>query len=349
MPDPGKHVTPPSADEWTSRLQAVLAADGSRRDASEALEWLVSQGLDRPALPAAGHTLTRWRALAMVGGHDLSLAKLYEGHTDAIAILAEFDLADAAPTGTRWAVWAAEPPRGRARFIDEGHGLGWLEGNKLWCSGARGCTHALMTAWRDEDRQPQLVRLALDQTGIEVLPEQWKAVGMAASASLDLRFDGRVRAQAIGKPGEYLSRPGFWHGGAGIAACWWGAARSLAQALRRSSRDDPLARAALGRVDLGLETSAALLREAAAWIDANPRADARARALRARLGVERCATEILDQVGRTLGAGPFCRDADFARRAADLPVFLRQNHGDRDLAALGQLVVADEETGTWRL
>ncbi len=342
-------MTPPSADAMVSRLQAALAAEGSRSAVSEALEALVAQGLDRPPLPAGGDTLARWRMLAAVGGHDLSLAKLYEGHTDAIAILAELGVADAAPPGSRWAVWAAEPPGGRVRLIDQGHGVGWLEGTKLWCSGARGCTHALMTAWRDEDRQPQLVRLAIDQPGIEVFSTQWKAVGMAASASLDLRFDGRVRAQAVGRPGEYLTRAGFWHGGAGIAACWWGAARSLALALRRSARDDPLARAALGRVELALETTAALLRETAAWLDANPAADARAQALRVRLGVERCATEVLDQVGRTLGAGPFCRDADFARRAADLPVFLRQSHGDRDLAALGQLVSAGEESVAWRL
>jgi hypothetical protein len=43
---------------------------------------------------------------------------------------------------------------------------------------------------------------------------------------------------------------------------------------------------------------------------------------------------------RALGAGPLCRNARFARALADLPVFLRQSHAERDLAALGELVAA---------
>ena len=84
------------------------------------------------------------------------------------------------------------------------------------------------------------------------------------------------------------------------------------------------------------DITAALLRQCAAWIDANPTRDASAVALRARLSAEQTATLTLDEVGRALGATPFCRDARFARAAADLPVFIRQSHAERDLAALGE-------------
>jgi len=53
-------------------------------------------------------------------------------------------------------------------------------------------------------------------------------------------------------------------------------------------------------------------------------------------------------VGRAMGATPFCRDARFARLAADLPVFLRQSHAERDLAELGRLVTAQDDPG-WQL
>jgi hypothetical protein len=46
-----------------------------------------------------------------------------------------------------------------------------------------------------------------------------------------------------------------------------------------------------------------------------------------------------------LGAGPYCKDRQFARLIADLPVFLRQSHAERDLAALGRQVI----NGTWSL
>ena len=40
-------------------------------------------------------------------------------------------------------------------------------------------------------------------------------------------------------------------------------------------------------------------------------------------------------VGRALGAGPLGHDREHARRVSDLTVYLRQHHGERDLAALG--------------
>ena len=44
--------------------------------------------LDLP-LPGSGATWERWAAFADLAGEDLSLARLGEGHADAIAILAE--------------------------------------------------------------------------------------------------------------------------------------------------------------------------------------------------------------------------------------------------------------------
>jgi hypothetical protein len=44
---------------------------------------------------------------------------------------------------------------------------------------------------------------------------------------------------------------------------------------------------------------------------------------------------VLRHAGHALGAGPMCRDPAIARRFADLPVFLRQSHAERDLAEIG--------------
>ena len=79
------------------------------------------------------------------------------------------------------------------------------------------------------------------------------------------------------------------------------------------------------------------------------RADASAVALRVRLAAEATATRVLDETGRALGATPFCRDPRFARMAADLPVFLRQSHAERDCAALGERVLAHQEGPAWPL
>jgi hypothetical protein len=91
-----------------------------------------------------------------------------------------------------------------------------------------------------------------------------------------------------------------------------------------------------------------LLHDAARWIDAHPQGDASEVARRVRLAAAEGATEVLEEVAAALGATPFCTDAAFARAAADLPVFIRQSHGDRDYAALGQQLVSQGE-GLWAL
>jgi hypothetical protein len=76
--------------------------------------------------------------------------------------------------------------------------------------------------------------------------------------------------------------------------------------------------------------------------------------LRARLAVEAAATEVMHHAGRALGAAPLCRNQRFARAMADLPVFLRQSHAERDLAALGEALLEQarsdgQRRGAWSL
>lgn len=312
----------------------------------EKLQTLIDARLAELPRPGKGETLARWRALAAVAGHDLGLVKLYEGHTDALAIMAELG-ADQPAAGTRWGVWAAEPPHARLRCRFQSDGSVRLDGRKAWCSGAAQLTHALVTAWDEHDR-PQLVAVMLDQPEVEVTAEGWRAVGMASTASVEVVFTD-APGHTVGESGAYLARPGFWQGGAGIAACWYGAAAAFADHLHAvcRRRDEPHARAHLGHVDAALKASHACLYETAQWIDLHPDDSAQLPAGRARAVTEQTVETVIRHVGRALGATPFCLDAHFARLAADLPVFVRQSHAERDLAGLAELII--EETSPWRL
>ncbi|OBY58442.1 acyl-CoA dehydrogenase [Pseudomonas sp. AU12215] len=296
-----------------------------------ALRQLIDDGLDRLPLPASGATLERWQALAAVAGSDLSLLKLYEGHTDALAILAELD---GEPQCGIWAVWAADPPSPCVEVVAREAGHVRISGSKPWCSGAAVAEHALVTV-KDEQQRTQLVAVPLAQPSVSVGSSGWNAVGMAATGSVAVTFD-QALARCVGGPQEYLERPGFWHGGAGIAACWYGAAGRLADYLRQGRSEDPHAMAHLGAVDAALAGAAGALRECAGWIDENPAAPSELAARRVRAQVEGAVEAVQWHVGRALGATPFCRDRRFAQLAADLPVFLRQSHGERDLAHLGR-------------
>jgi hypothetical protein len=172
---------------------------------------------------------------------------------------------------------------------------------------------------------------------------------MAATRSVDVQFDG-AEAMPLGAPGDYVRRAGFWHGGAGIAACWYGGAQGIADMTHQLAgpNPEPYRLAHLGAIAVALAGAAALLRETADWIDIQPHADARGPALCVRLAVEQAAAEVLVHAGRALGAAPLCRNARFARAMADLPVFLRQSHAERDLGALGSSVATSSET-SWAL
>lgn len=327
-------------------LDDVAASAEAPSSVAAALQALVAMGADRLPLPGSGRTLERWRRLAAVAQRDLSLAKLYEGHTDALAILEE--LGGGPAHAGAWGTWCAEPPQARLDMRPGGDGGLRLRGRKAWCSGAALLDHALVSAWNAEG-EPCLAAVDLRQPGVCVSGAGWPAVGMADSCSVDVLFDD-ARATAVGPPHAYVRRPGFWHGGAGIAACWWGGAVGIGRAVHAalSQRDpDPHQRAHLGAIDVALAASAALLREAAAWIDRHPTQDAQPCALRVRLAVEQGAEQVLWHAGRALGAGPLCKQPALARAMADLPVFLRQSHAERDLAALG--LALEREVTPWQL
>ncbi|EPN39161.1 hypothetical protein A244_30997, partial [Pseudomonas syringae pv. actinidiae ICMP 18807] len=80
-----------------------------------------------------------------------------------------------------------------------------------------------------------------------------------------------------------------------------------------------------------------VLRAAAVHLDQAPTEPAEVLARRCRAYIEQSAELVIQHVGRAVGAGPYCKDAHFARLITDLPVFLRQSHAEQDLAALGQL------------
>lgn len=308
-----------------------------------ALDYLA--GVPSLPLPGGGQTLERWRALAAIGAADLWLAKVLEAHFDAQAIFGELECAPLR-AGQLWAVWAAEPPGIQLTFKAGEDGEGSLHGQKAWCSGADLVSHALVTARHDGQRV--LCAVALDDPRMGYDTRQWQAVGMAGISSGTLTFNG-THARLIGEPGAYLSRPGFWHGGAGVAACWYGATTAIASRLRndRKIAEQPHASAHLGVIDQLLESAAALMRELAGLIDRQRDQPHQAAVLRVRLLMDRVATEVIERVNRSLGAGPLCCEADHARRCADLATFIRQSHAERDEQQLGHLV--RQAGSTWTL
>lgn len=293
--------------------------------------------------------LRRWQLLSALGRTDLVLARLLEGHLDALAILDE--AGRSAVPGAVYGVWAS---------ASGGTGLtlrgGRLSGVMRFCSGALLLDRALTTA-RDEAGALQLFDIGVGDPRLTAIPGTWPALGMDASTSLDVEVvDLSVDAgSVVGPPGFYLERSGLHLGGIGVAAVWLGGLQGLLDATLRvlgSQSPDEHGLAHLGAVSVAVESAAATLVSAAQRlgdvpVDPDtglcdlPLAVLARIALICRSSVESAVGAGVQRLPRVVGPVALGRDADFAHRLADLEVFVRQHHAERDLARLGTTEYAD--------
>ncbi|MBB3157942.1 alkylation response protein AidB-like acyl-CoA dehydrogenase [Microbacterium proteolyticum] len=312
-------------------LERADAVDGLGTDIVATLAWVVD--IARPASVAA-----TWELLASVAARDVAAARVLEPHLDALTILGEAAASGFAievdATGT-WGVFAAEGPGMRLEArLDAGT---WtLHGTKPWCSLAADLDRALVTAWIDDERR-QLFALDLRDATVTARPGPWHARGLDRVVSAPIDVAG-ARAVPVGDAGWYLRRPGFAHGGVGVAACWWGGAMPLRGALAAAAardRADQVSRVHLGRADTALWAARAVLVETARAFDAGGTASEGLRAARARTVVADAVETTISQAAHALGPSPLVADEAHARRVSDLQVYVRQHHGDRDLARIG--------------
>lgn len=300
--------------------------------AAAALEDLAA-GSGGGAPPRGLHEL-----LAGLAEIDLTVARVVEPHLDALLILREAGVA-AGPG--RWGVYAAEAPD--ALLTASRVGTGWrLDGAKAWCSLAGLLDRALVTARTPEG--PRLFAVELRSAGVTVAnPQHWAARGLSTVVSTSVHF-AAVAGEPVGAAGWYLRRPGFAFGGIRVAACWYGGARAIRNHLRASlaarAEPDPIRQVSLGRADVACWSAALALEHAATVIDTGRLAAGGADLLaaRARAVVAEAVETVVRESGHALGPVPLAFEEAHARRVADLQLYVRQHHAERDLAALANLL-----------
>jgi len=298
-------------------------------------------------------TLTdRWETLATLAAVDLALARAIEPHLDARGILDEARAAGepipdaAASSEATWGVFAAEGPVVPlvATFTD---GSWSLTGVKPWCSLAGVLDRALITA-RTSDGQRLLFAVDLHHPGVTVPDGAWHARGLTEIPSGPVDLDA-VPAETVGSPGWYLERPGFATGGIGVAACWFGGAVGLARTLFAAASANPtpspFTLMHLGAVDEALADARRALAEAVAVIQSgDTNLDRAILAKQIRGTVARACETVMERVGHALGPAPLALDESHAKRVADLQLYIRQHHAERDDAGLGQALVEQGAT-----
>lgn len=323
---------------------------------SETFTNLVTDAtLDLPT-PGAGCTAQRHLALfTLARTRPVSVARLAEAHTDAIAILHEAQqtpVADAA-----YGVWASNNPTGGVVLEGQAHDAiadastgPTISGSMPFASGLGIIDRALITVTDPSNEVAGAVLIDVDVQECDTIAfdtSQWFTPALADAATGSITFDNHPidAAIVVGNPGWYLDRVGFWHGACGPAACWAGAAAGLIDAAEALVDDNPHRRAHLGAMRSSMWALQAVLRQAGEEIDQNPHdavaAQIRARSLRHQ--VERTVADVLDRFGRAFGPRPFAHDQGLNQRWLDTHLYCRQDHAERDLEALGQLAAGNHD------
>jgi len=286
-----------------------------------------------------------FESLRLIGRASLPLGRLYEGHVNAVRLVARHGTheqlraaAEAARAGRLFGVWNTERPGINLR-IDA---AGVLRGGKVLCSGAGLVERALVTGRHGGQGPQQMLLVPLERGTARADTAEWCVTGMRASATGTVLFDGIDASPALrlGGPNAYLGQPGFSGGAWRFLAVHLGGVEGLAEALRQHHRrtgrgEDPHQAARFGQVLAAAETARLWTLNAAriAEEEAAPPERIIAYVDLARGAVERAALDVLELVQRSIGLQAFTRANPVERLARDLATYLRQPAPDRALVA----------------
>jgi alkylation response protein AidB-like acyl-CoA dehydrogenase len=317
----------------------------------------------------AGQTAILLALLSEIGRGNLSLGRLYEGHVNALQLVATYGTtgqieraaADARDEGRLFGLWNTEADDG-VTIEPIGAGRLRLSGAKTFASGAGIVARAIVPG-RLPDGGWQMTLVPMDRIVTRIDPSWWRPFGMNGSASFKVDFSGVEIGQddLLGAPGDYQRQPWLSAGAIRFAAVQVGGAEALfdvARAeLRTLGRDgDPHQRARFGQMAVAVEGGRLWLRGAAPYLD---RAFAAAcdGALDDRIGeqvvayvnmartaIERACLDVIELAERSIGVRGMLAPHPIERLVRDLTIYLRQPAPDAALTDAGRFALAATAT-----
>ncbi len=324
--------------------------------------------------PHRGDPFALWMVTKGLAKADLSLARCWEGHANAMTLIDGAGneaqkrrwFAGVLEQGETWACWSGEPQTlvpGQARrygtTVERVSGGYIVNGTKVFATGAGGVTRAVLlvsTAGPGAARHgtgvaDALLMLACDlpHPGIRFDARWWDPVGMRGTASHLAHFDNVFIADEnqIGAGGAFFS--GHWQTRftPQYAASFLGAAEAAFEyALDTLSaphrRADPYVQHHVGHMAIGIETAHLWLHRVARLSTGGEAEAARVAGARARYLVEHLAEEVVGHCTRACGARSLIKPSPVERIYRDLGFYLRHDSDDQVLATIGRDVLGEE-------
>ncbi|MDZ4792387.1 MAG: acyl-CoA dehydrogenase [Hyphomicrobiales bacterium] len=334
---------------------SAMASAGLLTRAAQ-LAFAMVKGQNKPASASEIQAILR-----SLGYANLSVARLFEGHFNALLLIARYGTRrqfaqayDDATEGKFFAIWNAEA--GNPLKIEELADGAVLNGAKCFCSGAAFVERALVTA-TEASAQKIMVLVELERDERCDL-SSWKPLGMRASGSGGMDFSGIEisRLSLIGKPGDYFRQPDFSAGAWRFLAAQLGAIDALVECLRddlvtAGRQHDPYQKARFAQALICIETAALWVKSAAmkAENDALCAEQRTSYVGLARHAVERAALDVIELVQKSIGLNCLLQPHPAERVMRDLATYLRQPAPDRVLSEAAAYALTKDSplNGMW--
>ncbi|WP_240319431.1 acyl-CoA dehydrogenase family protein [Deinococcus wulumuqiensis] len=308
-------------------------------------------------------TLARLPLLRRLGRESLPVARLYEGHVNALDLVLRYgapeqgqQAAQDAQAGELFGVWNTEDAPG-VRL--EGPGGGVLSGHKTFASGAGQVTRALCPAETDAGRVMVLLPAAPEPGRFD--PAFWQPAGMRATVSERVDLGGlRVGARdVIGQPGDYYRQPTFSGGALRFLAAQLGGAdavlASARETLQRLGRHhDDVQRLRFAEVAARLEGAWQTVQRAQRLLDGDEVTSGEdalegplAYVSLARMLTEDACLLACEAAERAVGARGLLPPWPTERLLRDLRLYLRQPAPDAARLDLGRFVLGTGNMDPW--
>lgn len=272
--------------------------------------------------------------LRLFGSSDLSFARLFEGHVNAVSLVARYGnreqlsaLAARVAEGGLSAVWGADDANGLHLL---GGQTSVLQGRKILASGAGFVTDPVVTAKADNGQIMCLLQLTAEET-IDL--SGWNALGMRSTATGAIDLSGiEVTSKSIlGVAGDFTRQPCFSGGAWRFCAAHVGATERLVDLFRdhlvaRSRGDDPYQLQRLAQCIASAKTARSWVEETARRLSVEEADAANVVAIAnlTRMVTERCTLDVIEAVQRGIGLTSFIRPHPVERISRDLATYLRQ-------------------------
>ena len=332
---------------------ARQAAETEHKTVFDASIWTAfqSSGLAKSPVPAkfGGVDLADPRfgaelcsLLRLLGAADLAIARLFEGHLNAIGLVCRYgsarqieELATAVAKGALCGVWGADDATG-LKTVNSGKGV-VLQGRKILASGAGFVSRPLVTS---SDREGQQMYLLSMPAGYAHDLSGWQAQGMRATATGTVDFTGMAvsEGERVGEVGDYMRQPTFSGGAWRFCAAQLGATERLVNLFRQHLNStkrghDPYQLQRLAACVLSAKTARFWVEEAARRFGSEmDAAQVVAFTHFTRSTVEQSALTVIETVQRGIGLKAFIRPHDVERICRDLATYLRQPAPDLAMA-----------------